>query len=189
MSAVALSFSPLRLDSRSLPVKIAAVLLGTLALAISSRIEVPMFPVPMTMQTFAVTIIGALYGWRLGALTVLAWLGQAAMGMPVLAGGGGGLAPFMGPTAGYLAAFPFAAALTGWLAQMGWNGNRPVLAGLSMLLGNILCLVIGGAVLASMIGVEKAFYAGVAPFIVGAVLKSVLAAAALGIAAPKTAAK
>ncbi|TIX19668.1 biotin transporter BioY, partial [Mesorhizobium sp.] len=67
------SFSPLRLQHRSHAWQVGAVVLGTLFLALSSYIEVPMVPVPVTMQTFAVTLIGALYGWRLGAVTIAAW--------------------------------------------------------------------------------------------------------------------
>jgi biotin transport system substrate-specific component len=108
------AFDPLRLSQRSFAVKAVFVVAGTLALALASRISVPMVPVPITMQTFAVTMVGALYGWRLGALTILAWLGEAMLGLPVLAGGAGGLAPFVGPTAGYLVSFPVIGALTGW---------------------------------------------------------------------------
>lgn len=172
-------FSPLELQARPVPVRTAAVLLGTLALAIASQISVPMLPVPMTMQTLAVVLIGALYGWRLGALTVLAWLGEAALGLPVLANGSGGIAPFMGPTAGYLASFPFVAALVGWLAERGWNGRRPAFAFASMLLGHGLCLLLGGLWLATLIGAEKAMLAGVAPFLLGSLVKSGLGAAIL----------
>ena len=172
-------FSPLNPLRQSLAWKAGVVLFGGIFLALASRIEVPMVPVPITMQTFAVTLIGALYGWRLGAVTVLAWLGAAAMGLPLLASGKFGLAPFIGPTAGYLFAFPLAAMLTGWLAQRGWNGGRPWLAGLSMLAGNMLCLVIGAAWLAQLIGVEAAITAGVLPFLLGGALKSVLAAMVL----------
>ena len=70
------SFSPLRLQTRSLGWQVGAVVLGTLFLALSSYIEVPMVPVPVTMQTFAVTLIGALYGWRLGAMTIAARTGK-----------------------------------------------------------------------------------------------------------------
>lgn len=173
------AFDPLRLGSRSLPVRAAFVLVGTLILAISSQISVPMVPVPITMQTFAVTMIGALYGWRLGALTVVAWLVEAMVGLPVLAGGAGGLAPFAGPTAGYLVSFPIIAALTGWLAERGWTGDRVVRSFLAHLFANLLCLVIGGAWLAILIGAEKAWLFGVAPFILGGFLKSALAAAVL----------
>jgi biotin transport system substrate-specific component len=173
------AFSPLDLRRASMIGQGMAVLLGTGVLAASSYIEVPMIPVPVTMQTFAVTLIGALYGWRLGAATVIAWLAEAVAGLPVLAGGAAGFAPFIGPTAGYLFAFPIIAALTGLLAEKGWNGHRPALAFASMALANLLCLVIGGAVLAFMIGGEKAFMLGVLPFLVGAALKSALGAAVL----------
>ncbi len=173
------AFDPLRLGQRSLVAKAAFILAGTLILALASQITVPMVPVPITMQTFAITMIGALYGWRLGAVTVLAWLGEAAIGFPVLAGGAGGIAPFMGPTAGYLASFPIIAALVGWLAERGWSGNRVVRSFLAHLSANILCLAIGGAWLAALIGAEKGWLLGVAPFILGAVLKSALAAAVL----------
>ncbi|TWB55441.1 biotin transport system substrate-specific component [Rhizobium sp. ERR 922] len=173
------AFDPLRLGQRSLVVKTVFVLAGTLILALASQISVPMIPVPITMQTFAITMIGALYGWRLGAVTVLAWLGEAAIGFPVLAGGAGGIAPFMGPTAGYLASFPIIAALVGWLAERGWSGNRVVRSFLAHLSANILCLAIGGIWLAALIGAEKGWLLGVAPFILGAVLKSALAAAVL----------
>ncbi|PZR96756.1 MAG: biotin transporter BioY [Stutzerimonas stutzeri] len=171
--------SPLGLQACPAYVKAAAVVLGTLVLAIASQISVPMLPVPMTMQTLAVILIGALYGWRLGVLTILAWLGEAALGLPVLANGSGGLAPFMGPTAGYLASFPLVAALVGWLAERGCNGDRPAFAFASMLLGHALCLALGGFWLATLIGTEKAMIAGVVPFLLGSLVKSGLGAAIL----------
>lgn len=180
MADIALpSFSPLHPRSRSLAWQLAALLLGTALLTASSWIRVPMLPVPMTMQTFAVTLIGALYGWRLGAATVMAWLLQGATGLPVFAGGAGGAMHLVGATGGYLIAFPVAAALTGWLAEKGWNGRRPLLALVSMLAGNALCLVIGTAWLANFIGLEKAIAVGALPFLLGAVVKSALAAATL----------
>ncbi|PZV35423.1 biotin transporter BioY [Mesorhizobium kowhaii] len=173
------SFSPLRLQGRSLGWQVGAVVLGTLFLALSSYIEVPMVPVPVTMQTFAVTLIGALYGWRLGAITIAAWLVEGAVGFPVLAGGAAGLSHFVGPTGGYLFAFPLVGALVGWLAERGWNGNRVMLAFAAMLLGNLACLVLGTAWLAVMIGVEKAITFGFMPFLLGGLLKSALGAATL----------
>ena len=186
MADTALSYSPLRLESRSLLWQLAAVVAGTLFLAASSYVEVPMVPVPMTMQTFAVTMVGALYGWRLGGLTIVAWLIEGALDLPVLAGGASGVAHFLGATGGYLFAFPVCGALVGWLAERGWNGSRPVLAFLAALAGNVACLALGGAWLAVMIGAEAAFIHGVAPFVVGAVLKSVLAAATLALLQRRT---
>ena len=173
------SFSPLRLDGRSVAWKVGAVVLGSLFLALSSYIEVPMVPVPVTMQTFAVTLIGALYGWRFGALTIAAWLVEGAAGFPVLAGGAAGVQHFAGPTGGYLFSFPVVGAAVGWLAERSWNGNRVMLAFAAMLFGNLLCLVLGTAWLAVMIGAEKAITFGFLPFIVGGLLKSALGAATL----------
>jgi len=172
-------FDPLGIAGRSLPMQAALLLFGTGVLALASQISVPMVPVPITLQTFALTMIGVLYGWRLGALTVLAWLGEAMMGLPVLANGGGGLAPFVGPTAGYLVSFPIIAALAGYLAEKGWTGERVVKSFVAHLSANILCLVIGGGWLACLMGAEKGLALGVTPFILGAVLKSALAAALL----------
>ena len=84
--------------------QVAAVAVGSIALTLSSYISVPMVPVPVTMQTLAVTLVGALLGRRLGAITVMAWLAQAMAGLPVLANGAGGIHHFAGPTAGYLVA-------------------------------------------------------------------------------------
>ncbi|WP_447555437.1 biotin transporter BioY [Vreelandella sp. EE22] len=176
---------PLNLAHRSMSWKMTAVVLGSLFLTLCSYVQVPMVPVPVTLQTFGVMLIGALYGWRLGALTTLAWLGQAAMGWPVLAGGANGWIAFAGPTAGYLFAFPLCAALTGWLAQRGWSGQRPALAFTSMMLAHVLCLAAGGAWLAQLVGIEQAFALGVVPFLIGSVLKSALAAVTLKLIASR----
>lgn len=173
------AYDPLSLRARPLAWKVAAVAIGTALLAAASYIEVPMIPVPVNMQTFAVTLIGALYGWRLGAITVAAWLVEGALGLPVLSGGAAGVQHFVGPTAGYLFAFPVVAALTGWLAERGWNGNRVGLAFVAALLGNGLCLAIGAAWLSVGIGLEQGIAYGVTPFLAGGVLKSALAAASL----------
>lgn len=174
------AFVPLKLANRSLGYKALAVLIGTVFLAASSWISVPMIPVPITMQTFAVTMVGALYGWRLGGITVIAWLLQSFVGLPVLAEGMPGQIAFAGPTAGYMLAFPAVAALTGFLAERGLTRNPFTSFGV-MLAGNALCLAVGGAWLAGMIGLEKAWIFGVAPFILGGVLKSALAAATIEI--------
>lgn len=166
----------LPLDSTA--ARVVAVLLGTLVLTLSSRLQVPMVPVPMTMQTLAVTLIGALYGWRLGALTVLVWLAQGLVGLPVFAGGAGP-AYMVGPTGGYLVAFVFAAAVCGALAERGWTGHRVLRSFAAQLAGNLLCLAIGAAWLATFVGPTKAVAAGVLPFVLGGVLKSILGAALL----------
>nr|WP_245576912.1 biotin transporter BioY [Kaistia adipata] len=153
---------------------------GALFLAASSYISVPMVPVPVTMQTYAVMLVGALAGWRFGALIVLVWLAAGLSGLPVLAGGAGGVAPFMGPTAGYLASFPFAAAFCGWMAERGWT-RRIGLSFLGFLLAQAICLAPGAAWLATFVGPEKALTFGVTPFLVGAVIKAALAVCTIAI--------
>lgn len=173
------AFVPLRLADKSLLMRAIAVALGTLFLAASSYVEVPMVPVPMTMQTLAVTLVGALYGWRLGAATVAAWLVEGAVGLPVLAGGAGGIAHFAGPTAGYLFAFPLAAALCGYLAERGWTAPSLFKGFANMALGNLFILIAGTAWLAVPFGVQQALEWGFTPFVLGGLLKAVLAVACL----------
>ena len=172
-------FNPLRLRERTLGVQVGAVLFGTALMTASSYVSVPMLPVPMTMQTLAATLIGALYGWRLGALTIAMWLLQGALGMPVFSNGGGGLPHLLGPTSGYLFGFVAAAALTGVLAERGWTGDRVALSFMSMLAGTALITLMGWLWLANLIGAEKAFWVGVAPFVLGGIVKSALGAAIL----------
>jgi biotin transport system substrate-specific component len=160
--------------------KALTVLAGTGILTASSYIQVPFYPVPMTMQTLAVTLVGAVLGWRLGVATVMAWLTAAFVGLPVLAGNHlAGPAAFVSPTAGYIVAFPLMAALTGFLAERGWTGKRPLLAFASMTAGNALCLVLGTAWLSVLVGPEKAIALGMLPFLAGGLVKSALAAAFL----------
>lgn len=169
------------LGQQSLGIQGLAVVLGTLFLALSSYIEVPMLPVPLTMQTFAITMIGAFYGWRLGGLTIVAWLVEGAIGLPVLAGGGAGLHHFTGPTGGYLFAFPVAGIVMGALVARGWHGGRPVRAFVAALLSNLACLALGAAWLGALIGMGAGIEHGLTPFLIGAVLKSALAAAVLAV--------
>jgi len=178
--------APLRafLAERSAAWRFAAVLAGSWLIAASSWFSAPMYPVPMTMQTFAVLLVAGLAGARLGFAMVLTWLAQAAIGLPFLADGAGGLEAFAGPTAGYLAGFAAAAVLCGWLTEMprlrGW---LPMLA--AFLLGHALILALGWARLAAMIGAVPAFDAGVAPFLPGSLLKSFLAVIVVKLAEPR----
>lgn len=157
------------------------VLFGSLLLALSAKVQVPFWPVPMTMQTFMVLVLGAAYGWRLGLATVLLYLAEGAAGLPVFAGSperGIGLAYMVGPTGGYLAGFALAAAATGWLAQRGWTRHLGRLT-LAMLLGHALMLAPGVAWLALSLGWTKAVAVGLTPFWAATVLKTALAVAAM----------
>jgi len=158
-----------------------ATALAVLLLCASSYIEIPMRPVPITLQTFAVTMIAGFAGWRIGVLATCLWLAIGAAGWPVLAGGSGGIDRFAGPTAGYLFAFPLAALLVGWLSQRGWMTHMRR-AFPAMLAGNMLCLLLGAAWLAAQIGIARAVTAGLAPFLIGAAVKALAAAGIMRLA-------
>ena len=153
------------------------IALGSLLLTLTAHVKVPFWPVPMTMQTFAVLAIGMACGARLGVATVLAYLLQGALGMPVFAGGAG-LVYMTGPTGGYLLGFVLAAGLTGWLAERGFD-RSPVRTVVAMLLGDALILTLGVAWLATLIGLEKAIAAGLVPFLAAEGFKIALAAVVL----------
>lgn len=124
------------LARRTLPQKAAMVLAGTAVLALASQVAVPFYPVPMTLQTAAMLAIGFAYGARLGAVTVLAWLAQGAMGLPVFAGFGA-TASLVGPTAGFLLGFVGMAWLAGLATDRGLR--HPVaLAGVALLASALL---------------------------------------------------
>ena len=111
-------------------------------MALSAKVNLPLPYVPMTLQTLVVLMIGAAYGWRLGSATMIAYLAEGAMGLPVFAGPVGGIAPLVGPTAGYLFGFIGAAFVTGWLAERGWDRSVMLLFA-AMAAGHILILAAG----------------------------------------------
>jgi biotin transport system substrate-specific component len=150
-------------------------LAGSVLIAICAQISVPLFPVPMTLQTFAVFLIGLTYGWRLGGVTVALYLLEGALGLPVFSGGKGGLIVFMGPTAGYLVGFLVAATACGWFAERGFDRSYSKLFA-SLLVGNILLYAPGLLWLGSLIGWDKPVLEyGLYPFILGDLLKIAMA--------------
>lgn len=149
------------------------IVAGSLLLTVSAKVQVPFWPVPMTMQTFVVMVLGAALGWRLAGATVLAYLAQGAVGLPVFAGGAG-LAYLTGPTGGYLVGFLAGAVVVGWLAERGWD-RRMSTSFLAMLAGDAVIFVLGVGYLAALIGLGPAIAAGLVPFLAGEALKIALA--------------
>ncbi|MGH6901597.1 MAG: biotin transporter BioY [Geminicoccaceae bacterium] len=156
---------------------IVLALIGTALLTLSAKIQVPFWPVPMTMQTFVVLVLGMAYGWRLAGATVLLYLAQGALGLPVFAAGGG-IAYFAGPTAGYLVGFLLAAVAVGWLAEHGWD-RSPLRTLAAMLIGTAIIFACGIAWLSTLIGLPQAIGAGLVPFLLGEAVKIALATAIL----------
>jgi biotin transport system substrate-specific component len=158
-----------------LAIQVLAVLAGSMLLALSARVTVPFWPVPMTMQVLAVFVIGAAYGRKLALATLLAYLAEGAVGLPVFAGGAG-LAYMAGPTGGYLVGFAVAAVIAGWAADRGFDRN-PFKLFAAMLVGELVILALGAGWLVVLFGADKAIAYGVGPFIVTDLVKVALAAA------------
>ena len=137
--------------------------LGSALLTLSAKLQVPFYPVPMTMQTLVVLLIGLAFGAGLGAATVLLYLAEGALGLPVFAGTpekGIGLAYMMGPTGGYLIGFVLAAAVAGWIAERRRDG-----AGLAaaVIAGTIAIYLPGVLWLARFVGFDQALQLGLVP--------------------------
>ena len=150
---------------------------GVVVVALSARATatIPGADVPQSAQSLAVLVVGSLLGARDGALTLTAYLIVGGIGVPVFAGGGSGWAHFLGPTAGYLLGFVAAAAAAGRLADRGLLRRfGPAIA--VMICGHALILALGWLRLAWMLGATPAFWQGVAPFVMGGMLKSLVAA-------------
>ncbi len=152
---------------------IAFVIFGTLLLAVSSKVQVPFWPVPMTMQTFIVFIIGMTYGWKLSFVTLVVYLIEGALGLPVFAKGGG-LLYLMGPTAGYLYGMTVAAGVIGYFAEKGYS-NSYLKSLLPLVIGTIIIFLFGVFYLGSIIGYNKALVVGLYPFIPSEFFKIALA--------------
>ncbi len=166
---------------RTLRAVVLAVL-GTAAIWLSAKIQVPFHPVPMTMQTFVILSLGMAYGWRLAGATVLLYLFEGAVGLPVFVGTpekGIGLAYMLSGTGGYLVGFVLAAVACGWLAERGWDRNV-ITAALAMLVGNVLIYIPGLLWLGVLYGWDKPILEwGLTPFLLGDAAKLGLAALAL----------
>lgn len=159
-------------------------LAGSALLALSAKIQVPFWPVPMTMQTFAVIVLAMAFGARLGAATVALYLLEGAVGLPVFAGTpekGIGLAYMMGPTGGYLAGFLAAAGLAGWMAERGWDRSFLKAATVNMLATAVI-FAGGLAWLAVMAGPAKAVAVGLTPFLAASAFKIALGGAVMPLA-------
>ena len=154
----------------------AASLLTGLAAQIA--IPLPFTPVPVTGQTFAVLLTGAALGARRGFLAQVLYLVQGVSGLPVFAGGAMGAAFLVGPTGGYLVAFPLAAALTGFLAERAWDRRFVTMFGV-MLLGSSVIFALGAFGLTRFFPPSQVLAVGVLPFVPGDLVKSALAALAL----------
>ena len=159
--------------------ELALILFSALFIAALAQVRIPLQPVPVTGQTFAVLLVGMALGSRRGALAVLAYLGMGAAGLPFFTGAQSGLAYMAGPTGGYLVGFVAAAWLVGWLAEQGWDRNlMKTLA--AMVLGNVVIYLFGvfwlSRIVGGFVGDGGALALGLYPFLLGDALKALAAA-------------
>ena len=170
---------------RSLPQSLFLAAAGSLLLWASAKIQIPFYPVPMTMQTFVVLFLGFALGPRLGAATVLLYLAEGLAGLPVFAGTpekGLGLAYMAGPTGGYLAGFVAAAYVTGWCAERGFDRHFAT-AALAAFAGLAVLYLLGLGWLGTLVGWGKPLLDfGLLPFLPAEALKLALLAAVLPLA-------
>ncbi|MFU0506433.1 biotin transporter BioY [Pseudaminobacter sp. NGMCC 1.201702] len=151
---------------------------GTLLIALSSRMKVVLGPVDMSLQTLVIFLIAIAYGRKLAVATLLLYMAEGAMGLPVFQSTpekGIGIAYMLGSTGGYLAGFVVMAAIVGWAADRGWDRSPVKLFG-AILTAEIVMMAMGFAWLAALIGPEKSWQFGVVPFIVPDLIKVALAA-------------
>ena len=156
------------------------VIVFSLFIAACAQFAIHIGPIPITGQTFAVLLTGMLLGSRLGAAAVIAYLIEGALGLPFFAGGGAGIVRFLGPTGGYLVAFPAAAFIAGAFAEHGWDKRYPT-AVAAMAIGSLIIFLGGWAWYAILTNTPPlaAFQLAVAPFLLGDVIKIALGAAVL----------
>ena len=156
------------------------VVAGSALIALAAQIALPLpfTPVPLTMQPLAVLIVGIALGSARGAFAAALYLIEGLSGLPVFARGGGGINWFLGPTAGYLYAYPTAAWLAGWFSERGWGSTMA--RSLAGMLAALAVIYLGGwAWLAVLTSPRAAFFAGVTPFVIADIVKIALGAALL----------
>jgi biotin transport system substrate-specific component len=155
-------------------------LLGSALLAVSAKVQVPFWPVPMTMQTLVVLLFGAHGGTRLAGATVLVYLVEGALGLPVFSTGAG-LTFLVGPTGGYLVGFFISTLFVAYAFERGFG--RSILGALAVfMIADAIILGLGVSWLSSIIGFQKALAVGVIPFLPAEALKIALATASLPLA-------
>lgn len=151
------------------------VCLGNILLVVGANLYIPLVPVPVTMQTFAVLFIGMVFGWRLGALTITLYLVEGLIGLPVFAQHIAGWMVFQGTTGGYLIGFLLAGLVVGFLSERGLGCSRigVILLGI---LGMIIIYSAGVIVLSRFVGLTEAIAMGVMPFLLIDAVKILLLA-------------
>ena len=166
-----------RIFTHSIATDVVLIAAGAALTAVAAQLTVPLWPVPITGQTLAVLVVGSTLGAVRGSISMLVYAVLGIVGLPVFSDASHGFGVIAGPTGGYIIGFIFAAALTGWLAQRTWD-HRILGAVASFAAGTLVTFAIGLPWLAVSLGLnlEQTLAAGLYPFVVGGIVKALLAA-------------
>ncbi len=175
--------------ARAFAVDASLVLAGVVVVSLLAQAAIPMWPVPITGQTLGVIVVGAALGARRGAAALTTYMLVGLAGLPVFAGGVGGPAYVLAPSFGFILGFIPAAFVAGWFAERAWD-RRPFLAFTGFVAASIIPFLIGVPYMAVVLSVMngaalplvQVFEMGVFPFIVGGIVKAVIAALVLPLA-------
>lgn len=172
--------------TRTLPKSFFISIIAALVVAAFAQVSIPMIPVPMTLQPFAMIMVGLLFPWRLAVGTVIAYISMSAMGLPVLAGFNGGVAPLMGPTAGYIFGYIPTVFVISFLNTIGAQ-HLLITRFLSIFAGYAVLFTFGVTALSQFVGFDTALQTGLYPFILGDFVKAGIAALLAGVLRKKIA--
>ena len=163
---------------KSLVKDMVLVISASIMIALLAQVAIPMYPVPFTGQTLGVLLTGALLGKKRASISLLVYLFQGIIGLPVFVGGAFGIARLAGPTGGYLIGFVFAAIIVGHLTERGWDRNF-ITSVFAMLIGSVVIYSFGLLWLSNFTGWDKVLSSGLIPFISGDIIKILIAASIL----------
>lgn len=177
-----------RLFSRSIAVDAVLIAAGAALTAVAAQIAVPLWPVPVTGQTLAVLLVGVTLGAVRGGISMVLYALLGIVGLPVFSESSSGWSVVAGPTGGYIIGFIFSAILAGWLAQREWD-RKLLRAFVAFLAGSVVTFAFGLPWLATFLGavgapndLQSVLQAGLYPFIIGGVIKSILGAGIITLA-------
>ena len=154
------------------------VFLSTIILALSAKVKIPFYPVPMTMQTFVVILLGIIFGWKIGLAAIFLYIFEGILGLPVFSGTpekGIGISYFIGPTMGYLIGFLISVFISGYFKFSAWSNLKSYMLTFGKLLIAVSPIYILGMMwLSNFVGWEKVFLVGAKPFLLAELFKILL---------------
>ena len=172
-----------RVFPRTLVMDVVLVVAGAALVTVLAQVAIPLWPVPITGQTLAVLLVGSTLGWARGAISMVLYAVLGLVGLPVYSDGSHGAGVLFGATGGYIIGFIVSAALVGWLAERQWD-RKVLKAIVTFVAGSVVVFAIGLPWLAVVLHTDlpTTLQYGLYPFIIGGIIKAVIAAGVLPLA-------